>query len=366
MLSIIIPVYNSEKYLSDCISSVLAQSYGDFELILVDDCSSDSSASICESFCKADARVKFIRHQQNRGISNTRYDGFMSSVGDCISFIDNDDLLVKDAYAVMMEGMGDDCQMSIVAAEVVDGDAVATRFAQLDGCRCGQSESMSGLAAYELLKSGKCSYGDIGGPWGKVYRRELVERTLAYTLQYREELPWSFFEDNLFIPVCFPLAEKVVLHRFTGYLHRGGGLSCNNRPTPYLYGCIGAGNVVLEFYRERGYGRLYELYVGQHLVYLESIFYRIGRFETDGEKREHYMPMVEAAFTRYCGDCLASPAASMSVKLSVFLFAKCRPLWYLLVGKMVLAKKYRRVPPDRGAAGQEPSGRMPVRLGEQN
>ena len=340
MLSIIIPVYNSEKYLSDCISSVLAQSYRDFELILVDDCSTDSSASICESFCKADPRVKLIRHDQNKGISNTRYDGFMSAAGDCISFIDNDDLLVKDAYAVMMEGLKD-CQMSIVAAEVADGDAVKSRFARLENCPRGQSQTMSGLAAYELLKSGKCDYGDIGGPWGKVYRRELVEQTLAYTLKYRDELPWSFFEDNMFVPICFPLASKVALHRFTGYLHRGGGLSCNNRPTPYLYGCIGAGNVVLEFYREHAYQRLYELYVGQHLVYLESIYYRIGLFEDDEEKRAHYMPMIEDAFARYYTDCLISPGASLPVKLSVLLFARIRPLWSLLVGKLVLDRKYR-------------------------
>ena len=231
MLSIIIPVYNSEKYLADCISSVLAQRYRDFELILVDDCSGDSSVSICESFCRADPRVRCIHHQQNQGISNTRYDGFVQSRGDYISFIDNDDLVAQDAYAVMMEGMGD-CEMSIVGAEVVEGDAVASRFAQLNGCRCGPSETMEGRAAYELLKSGRCSYGDIGGPWGKVYARSLVERTLAYTLQYRESLPWSFFEDNLFIPLCFPLAGSVVLHRYTGYLHRGGGLSSNKRPTP--------------------------------------------------------------------------------------------------------------------------------------
>ncbi len=339
MLSIIIPVYNSERYLADCISSVLDQTYTDFELILVDDCSSDSSPAICDSFALKDSRVKVVHHTQNKGISDTRYDGYLLSKGEYISFVDNDDLLFRKAYELMMADIeGND--MSVVAAEVVDGDALGRRLSELENREVGPADLMSGLSAYELLKSGGCRFGDIGGPWGKVYTRELVDRTLALTLPYKESLPWSYFEDNLFIPICYPLAAKVVLHPFTGYLHRGGGLSCNNKPTPYLYGCIGAGNVVLGFYKEHSYARLYELYVGQHLVYLESIYYRIDRFEDDREKRERYIPMIEDAFVTYYADCMRTPSASASVKLSVFLFVRLRPLWRLLVGRLILSHKY--------------------------
>lgn len=343
MLSIIIPVYNSERYLSACIASVLSQSYRDFELILVDDCSTDSSPAVCESFAAQDSRVRVVRHDVNKGISNTRYDGFIISQGEYISFIDNDDILPNRAYEIMMADVGD-ADMSVVSAEVLNGDEVERRRAELNAASAGplQSERMSGLSAYELLKSGNCAYGDIGGPWGKVYTRELVERTLALTLPYKESLPWSYFEDCLFIPICYPLAPQVVLHKFPGYLHRGGGLSCRNKPTPYLYGCIGAGTVVLDFYKERGYSRLYDLYIGQHLVYLQSIYYRIDRFEDDEDKREKYLSLIEEAFSRYCGDCLSSSSSSISEKLSAFLFARIRPLWGLLVGRMLLARKYRQ------------------------
>ena len=342
MLSIIIPVYNSESYLSACIASVLSQTYRDFELILVDDFSTDSSASVCESFAAQDPRVRFIRHEENKGISGTRYDGFLLSKGEYISFIDNDDILARRAYEIMMADMGD-ADMSVIAAEVLDGDAVERKRSEIDAAPAGpvQSEPMSGLSAYELLKSGTCRYGDIGGPWGKVYTRNIVEQTLAITLQYKESLPWSYFEDNLFVPLCYPLAARVVLHQFTGYLHRGGGLSRRNKPTPYLYGCIGAGNVVLDFYKERGFSRLYDLYIGQHLVYLQSIYYRIDRFEDDEDKRKRFLSLIEEAFASYCGDCLSSPCSSSSEKLSSFLFARIRPLWCLLVGRLVLARKYR-------------------------
>ncbi len=344
MLSIIIPVYNSEEFLAACISSVLAQSYRDFELILVDDCSTDTSLSICESFAKEDSRVKVLHHAENKGISGTRYDGYLMSTGEYVSFVDNDDLLVQGAYELMMSDI-DGCDMSVVGSLLVNGDEAERRFAELAGSPCGKSEVMSGLAAYELLKSGRCEYGDIGGPWGKVFSRSLVERTLALTLAYRDSLPWSYFEDCLFIPLCYPLAPRVRLQQFPGYLHRGGGLSRRNRPTPYLYGCVGAGNVVLDFYRERSYDRLYDLYIGQHLVYLQSIWYRTDRFEQDAEKRDRYLREIEESFARYCGDCLRSPTASLSVKLSAFLFARCRPLWNLVIGRLVLSKKYPGVDP---------------------
>lgn len=341
MVSIIIPVYNSERYLADCISSVLAQTYTDFELILVDDCSSDSSGAICDDFARKDARVHVLHHDANKGISNTRYDGYLLSKGAYISFIDNDDLLSCRAYEVMMADIAG-CDMSVVRAEVADGDDLAGRFSGFEGRSLGQPEHMSGLAAYELLKSGKCRYGDIGGPWGKVYTRELVDKALALTLPYKESLPWSYFEDNLFIPLCYPLASRVVLHPFVGYLHRSGGLSAKNKPTPYLYGCIGAGNVVLAVYKERSFDRLYDWYIGQHLVYLESIYYRIDRFEDDQKKRETYLPMIEDAFKNCYSDCMKSPFASLFVKLSVILFVRVRPLWKLSVGRLILSRKYRQ------------------------
>ncbi|MBQ9538702.1 MAG: glycosyltransferase family 2 protein [Treponema sp.] len=339
MLSIIIPVYNSEKYLASCVSSVLGQDYRDFELILVDDCSIDSSLSICQSFAASDSRVRVFHHGQNMGISETRYDGFINSKGDYISFIDNDDLLVQGAYSLMMADIAG-CDMSVVASMTLNDEDAESLLSNLAGKACEKSECMTGLASYELLKSGRCEYGDIGGPWGKVFSRPVVEKALAITLAWRERLPWSFFEDCLFIPVCYPLAQKVSLHKFTGYLHRGGGLSCRKKPTPYLYGCIGAGNVVLDFYKERSFDRLYDLYIGQHLVYLQSIFYRTDLFEDDGEKRSRYIGLIEEAFARYRKDCLGSACTSLSVKLTVLLFACCRPLWKLLVGRLLLARKY--------------------------
>lgn len=89
--SIIMPVYNVEKYVSQAIESVLSQSYRDFELIIVNDCSPDNSLSICESYAKKDKRIRIISLSQNGGLSNARNVGMQSMRGDYVLFLDSDD-----------------------------------------------------------------------------------------------------------------------------------------------------------------------------------------------------------------------------------------------------------------------------------
>lgn len=89
--SIIMPVYNVEKYVSQAIESVLSQSYGDFELIIVNDCSPDNSLSICESYAEKDKRIRIISLSQNGGLSNARNVGMRSMRGDYVLFLDSDD-----------------------------------------------------------------------------------------------------------------------------------------------------------------------------------------------------------------------------------------------------------------------------------
>jgi glycosyltransferase involved in cell wall biosynthesis len=93
--SIIIPVYNSEKYLEECVKSVTGQTYKDIEVILVDDESSDESPAICQKLAEEDSRIKYIR-KKNGGTSAARNTGIDNSTGDYLMFIDNDDLWAND------------------------------------------------------------------------------------------------------------------------------------------------------------------------------------------------------------------------------------------------------------------------------
>ena len=98
-ISVIVPVYNGERYLHECIDSILNQSFTNFELILVNDGSKDSSAQICDDYAKKDHRVRVI-HKQNEGINATRRRGVREAKGTWINFCDNDDSLPQDALEI--------------------------------------------------------------------------------------------------------------------------------------------------------------------------------------------------------------------------------------------------------------------------
>lgn len=98
MISIIVPVFNVENYLSTCLSSILKQTFSDFEVILVDDGSTDCSGEICDDWVLKDKRIKVI-HKQNGGLSSARNVGLDIAKGDFISFIDSDDYIAPDLLA---------------------------------------------------------------------------------------------------------------------------------------------------------------------------------------------------------------------------------------------------------------------------
>lgn len=97
LFSIIIPVYNVEKYLNKCVDSVLNQTFTDFEVILVDDGSTDNCPAICDSYAEKDKRVKVI-HKPNGGLINARKSGLEIADGNYIGFVDSDDWIEPEMY----------------------------------------------------------------------------------------------------------------------------------------------------------------------------------------------------------------------------------------------------------------------------
>ena len=103
-ISVIIPVYNTEAYLPRCIESVIGQTYGDWELLLVDDGSTDGSGDICDRYAKQDERIRVI-HNQNQGPAASRENGIKNSKGGLVMFADSDDWLDRDMLRIMKEQM---------------------------------------------------------------------------------------------------------------------------------------------------------------------------------------------------------------------------------------------------------------------
>lgn len=100
-ITVIIPVYNVEKYLSKCVDSVIEQTYKNLEIILVDDGSPDKSPAICDAYAKKDRRIKVI-HKENGGLSSARNAGLDTASGDYVGFVDSDDWIEPDMYEYMI------------------------------------------------------------------------------------------------------------------------------------------------------------------------------------------------------------------------------------------------------------------------
>lgn len=103
LISIVVPVYGTEQFLSKCIESIRQQSYRNLEIILVDDHSPDACPQICEDWAEQDERIKVIHHEQNLGVSGARNTGLRNAAGDYITFVDSDDELMPGAVQSLLE-----------------------------------------------------------------------------------------------------------------------------------------------------------------------------------------------------------------------------------------------------------------------
>lgn len=124
-ISIIVPVYNMEKYLCRCVDSILAQTYQNIQVILVDDGSTDQSAEICDSYGAKDPRVTVI-HKENGGLSSARNAGIEAAHGEYIGFVDSDDYIAPEMYEMLIGAMDAEGEISNVMCVRVDENGVTS------------------------------------------------------------------------------------------------------------------------------------------------------------------------------------------------------------------------------------------------
>lgn len=194
LISVIIPVYNVEKYLERCVKSVIAQTYKNLEIILVDDGSKDNSGKLCDELAKLDTRIKVI-HKTNEGISSTRNHGMKIATGDYIGFVDSDDYIAEDMFETLYNlAEENNAEISIVSYyEMYKERLISVRDS-------GKLEIMSKQEAIkELLIDTKIqSY-----TWNKLFKKELFSNL---------EFPTGKnFEDIATILLLFEKCDKVVL-----------------------------------------------------------------------------------------------------------------------------------------------------------
>lgn len=218
LVSIIVPVYNTEKYLPRCIHSILEQTYKKIELLLIDDGSTDSSGEICDAFFEKDKRVITI-HQKNQGVSAARICGFENSHGQYIMFVDSDDYIAPSMVGYMISEMLKHradlsiCQMDRVSDTEIINNIIRPTPGFYDAKKIHRL-----LATNALIdpKSGKAGFPfEIGG---KIYKREIMIQALneGIGIWYQEDMIINF-------SILFQIHSMIVIpEHFYYYFSRPG------------------------------------------------------------------------------------------------------------------------------------------------
>lgn len=224
-ISIIMPVYNAEKYLADAIDSVLAQSFEDFELILVDDGSHDQSGAICDQYAQKDSRV-VVLHKENGGICDARNAGLRAATGQYVGFMDNDDYMepdtLKENYALAQQHDADWVKFGKTELLIRGEKILATKPAQFTKAVYDNKALMEALMRLRTMSA-------MTFVWDSLLRRSIIE---AQGLSFDT----AFKHGNEDIDFCERFAaycNKMVINPVCYYQHYTRfGISTSSKYSP--------------------------------------------------------------------------------------------------------------------------------------
>lgn len=224
LVSVIIPVYNNEKYITRCINSVLSQTYRNIEVILIDDGSSDNSGLFCDEFSKKDNRIKVI-HQKNQGVSVARNVGIVISKGKYIIFVDSDDYISPNLIEKCVESATDDTD--IIMFDYIEDYGSKQINKELNNLYCCNYESIIDGIMWDKIPS---------YPWNKFYKRELWS-----DIKYPENIN---FEDLAVMPKIFLKAKSI----------------CYIKEALYYYNCANSSSITSNVNSKNKYGMFISFY----------------------------------------------------------------------------------------------------------
>ncbi|SHJ28832.1 glycosyltransferase family 2 protein [Pseudobutyrivibrio xylanivorans] len=205
MISVIIPVYNVEKYLERCINSILSQTYKNVEIVLVDDGSKDSSPQICDDFSLKHDNIKVI-HIPNGGVSNARNLGIKEAKGEWITFVDADDYLDLSHLEVLNNSVESNVDLGVCDYKLVseNGEVIQARVLTDEF-----PNSFSKIQALEDMGRGTSVWGYV---WNKLFKKELI---ISNDIWFDSDI--KIWEDMLFCAEYISYCEKVFVAQNSSY-----------------------------------------------------------------------------------------------------------------------------------------------------
>lgn len=185
-ISVIVPVYNVEKYLVQCLESLIKQTFYNIEIILINDGSTDSSGSICEEYSNRDNRIKVI-HKKNGGVSSARNAGLKEASGNWISFVDPDDWMADDMYEILINNASK-FNVDIAVCQYVPTCYREVKYKKGKKFNCEVLDYKESM--HQLLSNNKRYFC---GLWNKIYKKTIIgNRLFDSTLNNGEDL-WFLF-----------------------------------------------------------------------------------------------------------------------------------------------------------------------------
>jgi len=281
LISVVVPIYNAERYLTKCLDSLTGQTHRHLEIILVDDGSTDKSGDICDRYATADRRIKVI-HRKNGGISAARNSGLDIATGNYFGFADSDDWLEPDMYQFLLD------DLTRVRADI----AVCGFFRVHDQIESPNDRShtrrvLDRNEALELLLRDRLLQNYY---WCKLYKRELFDGI---------RMPeGKTFEDAYTQHLIFEKARRVVLHNVPKYHYLLRGDSISGIAPGFLNkDCHEAFYERVRYFFDKGDTRFCRQAAITYLNALCAAYLKAGNAEAKALQRQRY-----AAFCRECGD----------------------------------------------------------------
>lgn len=198
-ISIIVPIFNAEKFIHKCITSILEQTYKNFELILINDGSTDKSGEICNKFEKLDKRIITI-HKENTGVSDSRNLGINKAKGPYLCFIDVDDYVENEFLSNLMKNK--------------HADLVASGYTRLDGMHFYPNQMFYDSTLLQQTLSELINIPLLDTPWGKLFKKEIINK---YNIKFDTKL--KFGEDQIFVRNYLSYCNNLQVMPNAGYIY---------------------------------------------------------------------------------------------------------------------------------------------------
>lgn len=279
-ISVIIPIYNVEKYLERCLNSVIEQTYKNLEIILVDDGSPDGCAQICDIYKKKDERILVI-HQKNKGLSGARNAGLDIATGKFVCFIDSDDYIDKNMIEILYKNLKHtNSDISICGFEQIDEDEKINKKEK-------QNNNIKILNKREGLK--ELIYHKYGldiVTWNKLYKISLFDK-----IKFPQG---KIYEDFATIPFLIDQSSNICVtdEKLYYYVQRKGSINNNLKFNSHIFDLIENTSKMENFIEEK-YGEIYKYVIPGILFFNIIAINQLIEFNKDNENSDYITLIVE-------------------------------------------------------------------------